>query len=89
MNKPLKTDKLCGKKIIVTEFTGLDGKKVTAYTAEDDSFSFKATRSGVTFSGALELQDEDQLQDFAALLSDVWLARRRAVPKLSKTVSGH
>lgn len=77
------------QKFVKTKYDSLDGKVICAYTTEDSSFSMRASKAGVTFEGKLAIENQQELQQFAKLMSDVWVDHRKLVPKLTGTLSGH
>lgn len=76
-------------KFVKTKFDSLDGKTVVAETTEDNGFSIKADRSGVTLDGRFTLTSMAELQEFAKLVSAQWAEHTRLKPKLHKNLSGH
>ena len=78
----------------VVKFDGLDGKTIVAYqenSGESEPFEVRVSRSGMTFKGKLssEICTENDLQDFAKMIADIWQEHRKLAPKLNQTLAGH
>ncbi len=83
-----------GTNFIVTKHDSLDGKTTISYTEQSKEaapFTVKVTKSGMRFEGKLvqEIVTERDLQDFAKLVSDVWVEHRKLAPKISTSLSEH
>lgn len=77
---------------IRTKFTSLDNKTKVSFqanTGESDAFQLIASGEGVEFQGKFLIPGEQELQDFAKLLSQVWQEHRKLKPKLATSLSGH
>lgn len=77
------------------KYSSLDGKTRVAFKEEipshGDAFELIADAKGVHFSGKFLIVNQEELQEFAKLLSDVWVDRLSLDParKLKGTLSGH
>ena len=65
------------------KFSGLDGRTYVRWTEESSTepraFQVEASPSGIRFKGTMagEIEDGEELQVFAKLLSDVWVEHHK------------
>lgn len=76
------------------KFSDLMGQTVVSWqekTVQGPPFEIRATQAGVYFTGRLdgEISTEQDLSNFAELVSDSWMEHQKLAPKLSRTLSGH
>lgn len=78
-----------------TKFTGMDGRTVVAFVQKDghavDPFTITASPSGVSFKGIMvgEFSGQNDLQEWAKLMGDVWRERLKLRPSIVTTPAGH
>ncbi len=82
--------KVGDKEFTRTKFSSMEGHTVVAFDVEgDDLFLLSARPRGLELEGKFELTTEQELQDFAKLISEAWSEHRKLKPKLVQTLSGH
>jgi hypothetical protein len=77
------------EKFTRTKYSSLEGHTVVAHTSPDEQFQLKADKAGLTLNGMFCIESEEDLQEFAKVMSDAWSDRRKLKVKLAKTISGH
>lgn len=69
------------------KFSGLDGVTYMEFVMEgqmDKPLTLIASRAGVSIRGQIHLTSQEELQDFAEVVSDAWQAALTLTPKIMK-----